>query len=1013
MQSRSFSIIIVFVVLSLAGCALVPFLPVKLAPSETLPSMTVRFTMRGASARTVEGEVTSKVESALSRIAGVRSVSSRSYGGGGRVSVNFDRHADMETARFEVSAVVRQIWSRMPEGAGYPVISAQQVDDDNSGPFIVYRLNAPASPADIQAYGEENLKPLLAGIPGVAAVSFSGATPLEWRLSYDDARLESLGLTSDDLRRAVAEHLSGEFLGIAPQGKTGGMPEEYIRVRLRSGGNDGDFDPAHISVPFGEGKSVTLDKLVDAVLMESDPDRYFRINGLNSVYVSVSAADDANQISLAEKIYAAAAAFERDMPEGYMLDMSYDATDTIRDELDKIYFRSGLTVLILLLFVALVSLNLRYVALMTVCLAVTLAVAAVFYYFCGVEIQLYSLAGITISLNLIIDNLIVMTDHYMRRRDRKAFTAILAATATTAGALSVVYFMDERTRLSLQDFVTVVIINLAVSLAVSLFLVPALADSLRVRRGRTRGSGRRGLRRRLSRCLSRCYGAVVGFCVRFRIPVVAVFLFAIGYMVFTLPEEMNGYYRDREKGEPVLYVYASLPNGATLRQMDALVRKMERYLAGIPEIRQFQTSVMSPRRASITVLFDKEHQNNGFPYRFKSDVVSKALTLGGGSWSVFGLEDTPFSNDVKETAGSYGVTLTGYNYDELNGWAMRMRDSLLTHRRIKEVTVSSEFSYWKDDNTEFYFEADRDLLAARGLTMREVAAAVRRALERESFCGTVFAGGEALRVSLRSVEADALDVFALMRRPLSAGGKSFRLADIGTLEKRGVPDDVVKKDQEYVMCLQYEYIGSAMSGKDLLEKKIKKFNEMMPAGYKAVDRNYYGTRGDKENHYWLLLIVVAVVFFISSILFNSLRQPLAIVFIIPVSFIGVFLTLDIFDMRFNQGGFASLILLAGITVNAAIYLLNEYNSLRSRFPAMRPRGAFLRAFRVKIVPILLTVLSTVLGFIPFVVGETRNSFWFTLAAGTMGGLVVSLPALLLLLPALALPKNTIFAEALR
>ena len=286
-----------------------------------------------------------------------------------------------------------------------------------------------------------------------------------------------------------------------------------------------------------------------------------------------------------------------------------------------------------------------------------LAVAAVFYYLTGIEIQLYSLAGITISLNLIIDNLIVMTDHYTRRRDLGVFTAILAATLTTIGALSVVYFMDERTRLSLEDFVTVVIINLVVSLAVALFLVPALVDRLGVRR-RIEEQGFRNLRRRLSLFLSRIYANIVNFVVRFRVAFIVIIILSFGLPVFIIPEKIegdsrwverynaifgssvykdkikpvtdvvlggtlrlfvekvyNGSYWDRDTGEPVLYINATLPNGATVEQMDALVRKMEMYLRGFSEVRQFQTSVSGPRRASISVYFDKQSQHSGFPYR--------------------------------------------------------------------------------------------------------------------------------------------------------------------------------------------------------------------------------------------------------------------------------------------------------------------------------------------------------------------------------------------------------------
>lgn len=196
-----------------------------------------------------------------------------------------------------------------------------------------------------------------------------------------------------------------------------------------------------------------------------------------------------------------------------------------------------------------------------------------------------------------------------------------------------------------------------------------------------------------------------------------------------------------------------------------------------------------------------------------------------------------------------------------------------------------------------------------------------------------------------------------------------------------------------------------MQGDKVLERDLETINSLMPVGYKAESEKQQWKSKDESGKYWLLLLVIAIIFFTTSILFNSLRQPFAIILIIPVSFIGVFSVFYLFRLNFDQGGFASFILLAGITVNAAIYLLNEYNSLRRQYPRISPLRLYIKSFRVKIVPIMLTVLSTILGFIPFIVGETRESFWYPLAIGTMGGLVMSIIALLIIFPLFILPKK--------
>ena len=149
--------------------------------------------------------------------------------------------------------------------------------------------------------------------------------------------------------------------------------------------------------------------------------------------------------------------------------MAYDASKELEDELNQTLFRTLLTILILLIFVFLVSRDFRYLLIIAVSLAANVLIAFVFYYFLKVEIHIYTLAGITVSFGIIIDNVIVMADHYRHHRDRKVFMAILAATLTTMGALTVIFNMNNEIMRNMWDFTTVIIVNLSVSLFVALF----------------------------------------------------------------------------------------------------------------------------------------------------------------------------------------------------------------------------------------------------------------------------------------------------------------------------------------------------------------------------------------------------------------------------------------------------------------------------------------------------------------------------------------------------------------
>lgn len=1045
--ASAFTLIVAFICVALVGLALIPLLPVKLNPSRTLPGFTVGFSMPGTSARVVEMEATGRLEAMLARIKGIRKISSTSGNGWGSIGIELDKHADMDAVRFEASAIIRQTWPELPDGVSYPYIQMRHSESKASGPFISFTLNAPSTPILIQQYAEEHIKPKLAQIDGIYEIEISGATPMEWRLEYDSDRLRQLGVTLADIQQAVSRYYQKEFLGTYDvESASGGR--EWIRLALMPSHKEGRFNPADIQVTVTDGKIVRLDELVTVTRMEQEPQSYYRINGLNSIYLSITAEESANQLQLSKWVNAEMEKIERTLPAGYEIHTSYDATEFIHEEMDKIYLRTGLTVLILLVFVLLITRNPRYLLLIVTSLGVNIAVAVIFYYFFGLEMQLYSLAGITVSLNLVIDNTIVMTDHILHRRNLKAFMSVLAATLTTMGALVIIFFLDEKIRLNLQDFAAVVIINLAVSLFVALFFVPSMIEKIGLKKRIRRSRFHRF--HRFPVYFTRFYACLIRILCRWRVVVCILLVLLFGLPVFLLPEKMEGegwgvqaynhtigttVYKEKIKPvvnqalggslrlfvekvyegscftrneEVVLTANANLPNGSTLEQMNVLIKKMEVYLSGFKEIKQFQTSISNARRASIHIYFTKEHQNSGFPYTLKSNIISKALQLGGGSWSVYGLQDQGFSNDVRENAGSFRVKMYGYNYDELYDWAEQLKEILLSHRRIKEVTINSEFSWWKDDYQEFYFNLNKERMAQEDVSANVLFAAIRPIFGKNIDIGSVPTEQGMEKIKLSSRQSGEYDVWAMKYFPYGSGERQYKLSELATVEKGQMPQQVAKENQQYRLCLQYEYIGSSEQGHKILKRDLEEFNEKLPMGYTAVEEGINWSWDKKDSkQYGLLLIVIAIIFFTTAILFNSLKQPLAIIFVIPVSYIGVFLTFYWFKLNFDQGGFASFVLLCGITVNASIYILNEYNSIRRRLPGISSLRAYTKAWNAKIIPIFLTVVSTILGFIPFMVGTDKEAFWFPLAAGTIGGLIMSVIGVFIFLPIFVLKRKEI------
>ena len=319
MKQSPFTVIVAFLCLALAGVALVPRLPVKLSPSYTLPQLSVSFSMPGHSSRVVEQQVTSRLEAMLARIGGIREMRSESGNGWGRITLELDKHTDVDAARFEASTVVRQAWPGLPDGLGYPVVAMSRPDDTQSRPFLSFTLNAAATPVFIQRYAENQIKPLLANISGIYRVDVSGATPMEWRLEYDSRQLAMLEITADDIRDAISGYYTREFLGVAG---LHGERDGWIRLALVPEAGDGGFDPSKISLATPKGLLLRLDQLLTVSRREEAPSSYYRINGLNSIYLSVLADESANQLQLAKQVKAEMAAVRSRLPAGYEIHTS-------------------------------------------------------------------------------------------------------------------------------------------------------------------------------------------------------------------------------------------------------------------------------------------------------------------------------------------------------------------------------------------------------------------------------------------------------------------------------------------------------------------------------------------------------------------------------------------------------------------------------------------------------------------------------------------------------------------
>lgn len=177
----------------------------------------------------------------------------------------------------------------------------------------------------------------------------------------------------------------------------------------------------------------------------------------------------------------------------------------------------------------------------------------------------------------------------------------------------------------------------------------------------------------------------------------------------------------------------------------------------------------------------------------------------------------------------------------------------------------------------------------------------------------------------------------------------------------------------------------------------------LPLGYTMEQISWRW--GEAASRSWRMLpLVVLLIFFVCAVMFESLRQAFAVILLIPVSFVGIFLAFYWTGYPFDQGGYTSFLLLSGLAVNSVILLLSDFNRLRRRRPSLDPIRAYRKAFVQKIVPIMLTIASTALGMVPFLMHGRSEVFWSPLAVGTIGGLLFSVIVVVWFIPLFFVPR---------
>lgn len=1027
-----FTILLLFIVSALAGWGLLPNLSVRFLPAPQHSVMNVSYTWPQASPEEIERELTSPLESTFSLVENIRHIHSVSSKGKGVIELEATPNAEPRLLRAELATRIRQVYAGWPKEATFPIISfGETTSEAERYPILIYALSGPDPPQALYQYAQETMVPALALMPGIDHIQAIGNDKQEWELTYDIDRLNALGFTPQKLVQRLRILGKDQKLGWVYEGASQQLLSFHQPI------NDSLFSTSEWEgLPLWkvDNRIIYLGDVASLRLKKARPTSFYRINGQNSVRLLFFSEQGQNEITLARKVRNRLVEQAGLLPETYQLRLESDISVPLTREINKIKNRTILSLFILLFFILLIYRDVKFLIAILLCIWVNLGLAFIAYLVFSIDLHLYTFAGITVSFGIIIDNTLIIAHHLRKKIKIPIFPALFTSTATTLAALSVILFLPESWRQILLEFAAVLSINIAVSLLVARFFMPAIIGYLP---GKNKG-GQAALQHRPFALKAHLfYQRLLIILRKHRKLGVLATLLLFGLPVFLLPQKIEGwkvynntlgnakyleYVRPsldkwlggalrlfvvhvfegsqyRSPKETILTMRGSMPTGATIEQMNAACKKIEAYLSNYQQaLEQFTTQVNSGQQSVIQIKFKSKYQSF-FPSILKDRLISFGLTVGGVKWSIYGV-GRGFTNEGGNTIPQFRVLFYGYEKYQLANHVDKFVELLSQNPRVASIETQANINWWEKEHFNIVARTQQEYLVWQEMDMTELSEIMQHYNQYPP--ATLYISAYPLR--LKEVDSERNDIWNLLNESQPVGKTVMNTSGVIQLKKVKTPSSIHKEDQQFLQMLTFEYKGEARIGRAYLEDQIKIMQDHLPLGF-SIKSLRGESKEDAPNFVALLLLIAGLIFLIGSIHFESFRQAFLLVLLIPVSFIGIFLVFYIFRFPFDQGGYASFILVSGLSVNSLILLLNDYNYFKNRHPGKNIMHLYAKAYFGKATPIFLSVLTSIIGMIPFLIYGQQDVFWFALAVGTIGGLLFSLVVITIVTPLFLIDKR--------
>ncbi len=999
---RPIATAMVFLIVIVLGVMGFRFLPVDLLPPIEYPQLTVATNYPNVGPEEIERIITDQVENALAGVPNVEEIRSDSSEGRSRVTLEFTQGTNVDAAANDVRAALDRIRDDLPPEVESPRL--WKFDPDNF-PVVILGARSERDMEELTRILEREIAQRFEQIPGAGSVDIWGGVYREIQIRLKRDRLASSRLTAADVQQA----LQRENVTLPGGDMREGLRDMYVRTQ-------GEFQSldqiADTIITMVDDRPIRVRDVAEVVDGYEDVSRLVQIDGRPMVRLGVRKQSGANTVAVAADARAVMQRInaERDDIE---LMMIIDQSDFIQNSIDNVQKAAlwGGLLAILVLYVFLRNGSTTFI----IALSIPISLIATFalLYFNGLTLNQMSFGGLALGIGLIVDNAIVVLENIVRQRERgrpldesallgtrQVSGAIIASTLTTSVIFLPVVFMQTISGMLFRELALVVVFALLCSLLVALTLVPMLSSRM-LTVGATGTVGAQAVRhRRVGAWFNRVENAYAGgmqHVVRHKIVVFALTLALLAGAIYLwplLPVELAP-----QTDADEIDVELEMAQGTNIAVVNEYLHELERLVRDATPMDQVKNMSIEIRpgdaEVELALLGADERATDSYLIadeirrRVQGQIPGADIRVRAqsGLWMLRRLFGSGDGSAVQ-------LELRGYDLELADRIAKDIVQVMQGIPEVADARVSR-----REGRPEQNLIIDRDKVSNLGMSVREVAEIVQTNVGGGR-AGVYREGGEEFPITVRLQAEDRLTTQDLANVSVrSANGQTMPVSSVVETERRRSPTDIDRVDGQRVTYITANLESGAALG-DVIEDLRARLRDMtLPSGFSILYGGEYEEQQEARRDF-LLSIVMAVIliYMVMAAQFERFLDPLIVMLSVPMALVGVVPTLLLTGTTLNVQSLMGIVMLIGIVVNNAIVLIDYINLMR-REQELGVRDAVLEAARLRLRPILMTTLTTLLGMLPLAIGGgAGGEIQASLARAVIGGLTVSTLITLVVIP---------------